>query len=47
MSDSIFEILKQVTGSIPGCAFTSIVDSATGMSLASVQGPHELSLIHI
>ena len=41
MSQSIFEILQQVTGSIPGCAFTSIVDASTGMSLASVPGPQQ------
>ena len=41
MSQSIFEILQQVTESIPGCAFTSIVDASTGMSLASVPGPQQ------
>ena len=38
MSATIFEILQRVAGSIPGCAFTSIVDTQSGMSLASVRG---------
>lgn len=37
MSDvTIFDLLKNVSANIPGCLMTSIVDSESGVSLASV-----------
>ena len=36
---SIFDLLQQISSSIPGCLLTSIVDVDSGMSLAAVHHP--------
>lgn len=37
------DVLEQVADAIPGCLFTSVVDSDSGMSLAMAGGYDELS----
>ncbi len=36
MNATIFEVLEQVSRTVPNCQYTSIVDMHTGMSVASV-----------
>lgn len=36
MAPTLFDIIQEVTAQVPGCLHTSVVDGATGLSLASV-----------
>ncbi|RAL25432.1 hypothetical protein DL240_04270 [Lujinxingia litoralis] len=36
MTSSLYDLLNEITGELPGCLHTSVIDRETGLSLASV-----------